>query len=240
MTSLVDVGLAELVTGEGGATARAVGDHLDVLVEEALVVEVLRFHQTDSMNRGKGPVGVVEVDPVADALGQHLPVVDVVAHRLAAQTGELGDAHLVLDLLLGGEAELLFDLDLDGEPVGVPPGLAGDGKPPHGAVAAEEVLVDAGPHVVESGPAVGRGRALVEDPRLGAGPQGDGAREDPCWPTGRAPRSRGRGSRRRREPPGTRGLSPPSAARSRRSWIIGGAAGVRRPPRSEGRHQRRV
>ena len=190
----VDVGLAELVTAQGGAAARAVGDHLDVLVEQPLVPEALQVppHRLDVLG-GEGPVGVVDVDPVADPLGQGLPLVDVVADRLAAEPGELGDPHLVLDLALGGDPELLLDLDLDRQPVGVPPGLAGDGIAAHGPVAAEQVLVDPGPHVVEAGPPVGRRRALVEDPRLGPRPQLDRALEDPVLaPAGPAPRPRGR------------------------------------------------
>ena len=63
-----------------------------------------------------------------------------------------------------GDAELLLDLHLDREPVGVPPGPAGHVRPVHGAESAEEVLVDPGPDVVQAGHAVGGRRALVEDP----------------------------------------------------------------------------
>jgi hypothetical protein len=37
---------------------------------------------------------------------------------------------------------------------------------PHGLEAGIQVLEDAGPHVVQAGPTVGRGRTFVEDPRL--------------------------------------------------------------------------
>ena len=98
----VDVGLAQLVAAQCGAAPGAVRDHLDVLVEEPLVPEVLEVppHRLDVLG-GEGPVGAVDVDPVADPLGQGLPLVDVVAHRLAAEPGELGDADLLLDLSLG-------------------------------------------------------------------------------------------------------------------------------------------
>ena len=109
---------------------------------------------------------------------QPLELVDVGVHRLAAQPGELGDADLVFDLLLAGDAELLLDLDLDGEPVGVPPGPAGDVGTAHRAEAAEQVLVDPGPDVVEPGHAVGCRGALVEDPGRRTLPLLDGAFED--------------------------------------------------------------
>ena len=176
----VDVGLAEFVAAQRRAAARTVRDDLDVLVEQLLFPEALQV-RPDRLHvlGGEGPVGVVDVDPVADALGERLPLAHVITHRLLAQAGELGDPHLVLDLALGRDAQLLLHLHLDGQSVGVPAGLAGDGVAPHGPVAAEEVLVDPGPDVVETRSAVGRGRALVEDPRLGSGPQLDRPLEHP-------------------------------------------------------------
>ena len=80
-------------------------------------------------------------------------------------------------------------------------------KPAHGAEAAEEVLVDPGPHVVQPRPAVGRRRPLVEDPGLGplrAAPPT--ARTPGARASGPAPPPRARRSRRRRGRGGTRDL----------------------------------
>ncbi len=180
---LVDIGLSQLMTREGRPATRAVGHHLDVLVEQPFVPEALQVppHRLDVLG-GERPIGVVDVDPVADALGQRLPVVHVVAHRLAAQPGELGHADPLLDLALVGDPQLLLDLDLDRQAVGVPTGLARHGEAAHGAVPTEQVLVHPGPDVVQPGPPVGGGRALVEDPRLGVPPGLDGALEDPVLP----------------------------------------------------------
>ena len=71
---------------------------------------------------------------------------------------------VVLDLVLAREAELLLDLDLDRQAVAVPAALAGDVLAAHRVEAGIEVLEEPGPHVVDAGPAVGGGRALVEDP----------------------------------------------------------------------------
>ena len=175
----VDVGLAELVAGQGGPTPRAVRHHLDVLVEQTLVPEALQVPPDRLHVLGReGPVGGVDVDPEADPLGEGLPLVHVVADRLPAQPGELADAHLLLDLALVGDAQLALDLDLDRQAVGVPPGPPGHGIAPHGAVAAEQVLVDPGPHVVEARAPVGRRRPLVEHPGLGPGTELDRALED--------------------------------------------------------------
>ncbi len=176
---LVDVGLAQLMTGQGGPAPRAVRHDLDVLVEEPLVPEALQVppHRLHVLGR-EGPVGGVDVHPEADPLGEGLPLVHVVAHRLATQPGELGDPHLLLDLPLGRDAQLLLHLDLHGQAVGVPPGPAGHRVAAHGPVAAEQVLVDPGPHVVEAGTPVGRRGALVEHPGLRPLAEGDRALED--------------------------------------------------------------
>ena len=175
----VDVGLAEFVAAQRGAAPGAVGNDLDVLVEQGLVPHALqvRPHRLDIV-RAEGPVGVVDVDPITDPLREGLPLPHVVADGLFAEAGELGDPHLLDDLALGRDAQLLLHLDLDREPVGVPPGLTRDGVAPHRAVPAEEVLVDAGPDMVQPRATVGRGRPFVEDPWFGPGPQLDGPLED--------------------------------------------------------------
>ena len=112
-------------------------------------------------------VRVVEVDPVADPLGQRVPVLEVLEHRLAALRVELGDA-VALDVVLRLEAELLLDRDLDRQAVRVPAGLALDVVPGHRLVAREDVLEDAREHVVRAGAAVRGRRALVEHERRAA------------------------------------------------------------------------
>jgi hypothetical protein len=171
-----------LVRGEGGAAARAVGDDLVALVEAPVVPEPSQ-RPPDRLDVVvvEGHVGVVEVDPEADPLGQPVPLLDVLEDRLPAAGVELGDPEL-LDLLLGGDAELFFDLDLDRQPVAVPAGLAGDPVAAHRPVARVDVLEDAGEHVVGARPAVGGRRPLVEAPHLGPLPLGEGAAEDVALP----------------------------------------------------------
>ena len=67
-----------------------------------------------------------------------------------------------LDLLLGVDAQLLADLDLDRQAVGVPAGLALAAVAAHGLVAGKEVLDRPGEAVAGVRQAVGRGRAFVE------------------------------------------------------------------------------
>ena len=155
--------LGHLVAGEGGAAARAVGLDLVALVEEAACGE-LGEGPPDRLDVGVGvgEIGVVEVEPVADALAHRPPLPLVGVDAVQAGLVELGDA-VGLDLLLAGEPEPLLDLDLDGEPVGVPPGLAGHVIATHGAVAGEEVLHHPGDHVAHVGHVVGGGGPLEED-----------------------------------------------------------------------------
>ena len=164
--------------GERGAAARAVGDDLVALVEAVLVPELAQ-RPPDRLDVVvlEGDVGVVEVDPEADPLGQPVPLLDVLEDRLAAALVELGDPEL-LDLLLGGDPELLFDLELDRQAVAVPAGLARHPVAAHRLVARVDVLEDAGEDVVGAGAAVGGRRALVEAPDLGALAVGERALED--------------------------------------------------------------
>jgi hypothetical protein len=119
------------------------------------------------VRRVERAIGVVEVDPEADALGQRVPVLEVLEDRLAAALVELGDPE-GLDLLLVLDPELLLDGDLDGQAVGVPAALALDLVAAHRLVARVDVLEDAREDVVDARLAVGGRRALPEDPRLGA------------------------------------------------------------------------
>ena len=100
---VLDVLVAErdLVRGERRAAARAVGDDLVALVE-ALVVPEPAKAPPDRLDVVvvEGDVGVVEVDPEADPLGQPIPLLDVLEDRLAAAGVEPVDP-VLLDLLLG-------------------------------------------------------------------------------------------------------------------------------------------
>ena len=146
---------------------------------------------------GEGEVGVVQVGPVAEALGHGAPLALVGAHALEAGPVELGDA-VLFDLLLAGEAEALLDLDLHRQPVGVPAGLAGHVVALHGAEAGEEVLGHPRRDVADVGHVVGGRRAFVEDELAPGGGLGHGLLEDLAFgPASRGSSSRGwgRGSR---------------------------------------------
>ena len=160
------VTLRNLVRGERGAASRAVRDDLVALVEQPLVPDLAQ-RPPDRLDVAvvERAVGVVEVDPEADPLGEPVPLLQEGEDRLAALGVELGDP-VLLDLLLGGDAELLLDGDLDRQPVAVPAALALDVVAAHRLEARVDVLEDAGQDVVGAGPAVGGRRTLVEDPRL--------------------------------------------------------------------------
>ena len=202
------VALRDLVRGQRGAAARAVGDDLVALVEQAAVPQ-LRERPPHRLDVGvvERAVRVLEVDPVADPLGQPRPVVEELEHGLAALLVELGDA-VALDVGLLREAELLLDRDLDRQAVAVPAGLALDVAPAHGLVAREDVLEHARQDVVGARAPVGRRRPLVEDPRL------------------RALAAAHRLAGRRRARASARG-PPPRARGTRRPWEGGDAARAR-------------
>ena len=69
---------------------------------------------------------------------------------------------MLIDVLLAGDAELLLDLDLDGQAVRVPASLARDVESFHRAMAAEEILHRPREYVMDSGTSVGGWRTLEE------------------------------------------------------------------------------
>ncbi len=160
------------MAGEGGPAARAVGHHLELLVQQALVMDRLQRppHRLDVVGIQRS-VGVVEVDPEADPLGQPVPVLQVAEHRLPAAGVELRDP-VALDVLLGLHPQLGLHGQLDRKAVAVPAALALDVVAAHGAIAGEDVLEHPAEHVVGGGGAVGGGRPFVEAPlrRAGAPP----------------------------------------------------------------------
>jgi hypothetical protein len=112
-------------------------------------------------------VGIVHVQPEADALGDLLPVLLVRQDAFLTLLDELADA-VRLDFLLAVQAEGLLDLNLDGQPVCVPAALAMDLMAGHRLVATDEILDRPGPHVVDARFAVGRRRTFEEHERLAA------------------------------------------------------------------------
>ena len=141
---------------------RAVGNDLEALVEQALFPDLL---QSPPLGLDVvvivGDIGVVHVRPEADDAGEILPHALVLPDALLALLDEGLDA-VSLDLVLALDADGLLDLQLNGQSVGVPAGLAGDLVSLHGAVARNHVLDDTGQHVADVGLAVGGRRSVIE------------------------------------------------------------------------------
>ncbi len=80
------VALRHLVAADGGAAARAVRDDLVPLVQQTLVPDLPQQppHRLD-VAVGVRVVGVLEVDPEADALGEALPLLQIRGHALLAE-----------------------------------------------------------------------------------------------------------------------------------------------------------
>ena len=159
----------QFVARERGTAAGAVRQHPVPAIEQLLLVQ-LGEQPPDRLDVlvGVGDIGRVVVEPVTGALGELLPVALVLEDALAAEGVELLDA-IGLDVLLPLEAELLLDLELDREAVGVPPRLPGDLPPLGDAEPADEVLDGAAEDVVDPRAAVGRGRTFEEDERRAPG-----------------------------------------------------------------------
>ena len=167
---ILDLAIAQrhLVRAEGGAAAGAVGHALVAAVEKPLLRQLAQDPPDRLDVAGvAGDVGPLVVEPIGDALGQRLPVRLVGEDGIAAGAVEAFDAHR-FDLGLPRDAERLLGLDLDREPVRVPPGDARDPASLERLVAAGEVLQRASQDVVQAGACVRGGRSLVEDEGLAA------------------------------------------------------------------------
>src|SRR5262249_37061744 len=88
----------------------------------------------------------------------------ILEHAFATEPVELRDAER-FDLLLATDAELLLDLDLDGQAVRVPARFARHAKSLHRAIAAEKIFDRAREDVMDAGLAVRRRRPLEEHER---------------------------------------------------------------------------
>ncbi len=145
---LVDAGLAEFVARERRAATRAVRDHLQSLEQEVLLVDRLQ-RPPDRLDvaRVERPVRVLGVHPVADAVGQPRPVIDVAEHDLTAAGVEAVDP-VALDVGLLLHPQLALDGEFDRQAVAVPAALTVDLVPAHRPVAGEDVLEYTCQHVV--------------------------------------------------------------------------------------------
>ena len=156
------VALRDLVAADRRTATRAVGHDLVSLVEQVLVPDLPEDppDRLDVVVR-EGVVGVVEVEPEADPLGEAHPLLEVGRDALATELIELGDA-VGLDLSLAVDAEAALDLEFHRQAVRVPARLARHAVPAHRLVAREEVLEDARDDVMRARAAVGRRRSFVE------------------------------------------------------------------------------
>ena len=152
----------DLVVGDASAAPGAPGHDIAALVDVSLLVAdleevpdgvvVLVRHRM---------VRVVPVHPVAEP--DRLLGLDVrePPDALLAEIDELIDAEL-LDVGLGGHAEVFLDVDLDPQALPVEAVLVALLEALHGLVALEEVLVGAAPSVVDAHGVVCRDGAVHE------------------------------------------------------------------------------
>ena len=145
------------------ATARAIRHNFVSLEEQVFVPEVFE----DPPDRldvvvGVGHVGVLQINPERDAVGEPFPILNVREHRFFAQLVEFINA-VFFDLLFVFEAELFLHFDLDGQTVCVPAAAPRDVKSAHDLVAREQILERARQHVMHARLAVRGRRTFVEN-----------------------------------------------------------------------------
>ncbi len=122
--------------------APGIGEHLEVLVDESPIPQLLEdpphaLHEPEV----HGLVVVLEVHPPPDPASDLLPGLRVGLNLGSAGLVEAVDS-IGEDLTRAGQSELLLDLHLDGKTVGVPPEAPDHAMAPHGPVAGNHVLDD--------------------------------------------------------------------------------------------------
>ena len=164
----------QLVVGQRGLAPPAVREHLEALVDQALLVQLLeRPHDALHVGEVERLVVVVEVDPAGLPGDVLLPLLGVAEHGVAAGLVEGLDAHLE-DVGLARDTEKSFGFDFGRQAVGVP------AEPPvhlvtaHRLVTRHDVLDVAGQQVAIVREPVGERRAVVEDEVAAAVPVADG------------------------------------------------------------------
>ncbi len=158
----------DLSLGEGGAVVDAPVDGLEAFVDEALFEEVVEgLDDRGLVGEGHGEVGIVPAAEDADALELASLEIDVLLGVLAAGFADGEGVHLEFFA-----AELLVDLDLDGEAVAVPAGDVGGVEACHGLRFDDEVLDALVEGMAEVDGSVGVGWTVVKDVFGGTGAGG--------------------------------------------------------------------
>ncbi|KAF5054609.1 hypothetical protein DSECCO2_386240 [anaerobic digester metagenome] len=150
---VLDLGL-----GQGRLAGAAPVDGLLVALHRALFVEIGQFAGRGGLVLGcHGQVGLVPGAQHPEALELLALDVEVLESVFAALLADLEDRELVL------AAQLLLDLELDGQAVAVPAGDVLRLAARHVAVLDDDVLQDLVHGVADVDVAVGVGRAVVQD-----------------------------------------------------------------------------
>ena len=151
--------------GEGGAVVDAPVDRLESAIDESLFKEAVEgLEGAGFVVAGHGLVGLVPAAEASDAFKLRGLQVNVLLRVGAAGSEHLRNRHFELFA-----AELLVDLDLDGQAVAVEAGNVGGVEAGHGLRLDDEVFQTLVEGVAEVNGAVGVGRSVVEQIGRAAG-----------------------------------------------------------------------
>ena len=153
----------QLMVGQRSLAAPAVRQHLEALVDQALVPQLLeRPHDAFHVGHVERLVVVVEIDPAGLPGDVVAPLAGVAQYRVAARLVEPLEPHRD-DLGLAGDAQDALGFDLGRQAVTVPAEPALHPAALHRAEARHDVLDVAGDQVPVVRQAVGKRRPVIED-----------------------------------------------------------------------------
>ncbi len=162
------VALADFAGRQRRAALRPPPDDLVSLVKQPTIVQLLETppHAFD-VTLVIGHIGIVQIDPKAEAPGERPPGLHVTPDAALAVLDKRFDAKR-FDLFLAVDPQLLADFHLDRQAMGIPARFANAAKAAHRLVAREDVLDRPRQAVTGVWHPVGRRRPLVKHERWGA------------------------------------------------------------------------
>ena len=156
------ISLGNLMAGKRGSAAGAIGHNLKAFVQQPFLPDLLErppFRLDEIVVIGD--IGFIHIRPESNDTGEILPHTLVFPDALFTLLDK-GFQTVGFDLFLSVQSQLLLDLQLYRQAMGIPTGFPGNHIAFHGAVAGDHILDDAGEHMTNMRFAVGRGRSVIE------------------------------------------------------------------------------
>jgi len=160
---IVFVAQGNFMGAQGSTTAGAMRSNLVSLVNKFLVPQLFDGPPAGlDISIVQRYIGVVDINPEADAFCQCIPLLKILEYALSAKLVEFGYS-IALNLGFACEPQHFFHFQFYRQAVGVPARFSRHTETLHRFVPWDHILEDAGKDMVDSGISVSCGGTLVEN-----------------------------------------------------------------------------